>query len=53
MKFSRSELYFLLYVVLTLAGAFLDLNDTYSRKLKDILQKIAAKTDEVNNDEQI
>lgn len=51
MKFTKSEIYFIIYVVLTLAGAFLDLNDTYSKKLKDILNKIATKTDEATNDE--
>ena len=51
MKFTKSEIYFLVYVVLTIASAFLDLNDTYSKKLKEILAKIANKTDEALNDE--
>lgn len=46
MKFTKSELYFIVYVVLTIASAFLDFNDAYSEKLKSILSKIADKTDE-------
>lgn len=46
MKFSKSEIYFILYVILTIASAFLDFNDAYSEKLKNIISKIAAKTDE-------
>lgn len=46
MKFTKSEIYFMLYVVLTIASAFLDLTDDYSSRLKSILQKIAKKTDE-------
>lgn len=46
MKFSKSEIYFIIYVVLTIASAFLDLNDSYSEKLKSILEKVARKTDE-------
>lgn len=46
MKFTKSELYFIVYVILTIASAFLDFNDAYSEKLKSILAKIADKTDE-------
>ena len=46
MKFSKSEIYFILYVVLTVASAFLDFNDAYQQKLKTILDKVAKKTDE-------
>lgn len=46
MKFTKSEIYFILYIVLTIASAFLDLNDTYSNKLKAIIEKIARKTDD-------
>lgn len=46
MKFTKSEIYFILYVILTVASAFLDFNDSYQKKLKTILDKIANKTDE-------
>lgn len=46
MKFTKSEIYFIIYVVLTLASAFLDFNDSYSEKLKSIINKLALKTDE-------
>lgn len=51
MKFTKSEIYFIIYVILTIASAFLDLNDAYSDKLKSILGKLAVKTDEVNRNE--
>lgn len=51
MKFTRSEIYFILYILLTVASAFLDLTDDYSSRLKEILNKIAKKTDdEVKNE---
>lgn len=46
MKFTRSEIYFILYILLTVASAFLELSDDYAGRLKAILQKIAKKTDE-------
>lgn len=51
MKFTKSELYFIVYVVLTIASAFLDFNDAYSAKLKSILYKLAQKTDEETSNE--
>lgn len=50
MKFSKSEIYFILYVIMTVASVLIDFNDAYQNKLEAILKKIAQKTDdEVKN----
>lgn len=53
MKFTKSEIYLILYVILQVAAAFLDLNDQYSSKLKTIIDKIAKKTDDEQKNESI
>lgn len=51
MKFTKSEIYLIIYVILQIASAFLDLNDQYSSKLKSIIEKIARKTDDAEKNE--
>lgn len=46
MKFSKSDIYFILYVLLTVGSVFLDLSDNYAEKLRNIINKIAGKVDE-------
>ena len=54
MKFTKSEILFILYVILnvinSVSGMF---NSEYSAKFDTILQKLAVLTDEVSKDERI
>lgn len=53
MKFTKSELLFILYLLLQAVSLFVDVNETYKSKLADILNKVAAKTDEAMKNESI
>ena len=53
MKFTKGELLFILYVVLTVFSTISGvLNDNYEEKLQTILKKLAILTDEVNKSEE-